>query len=180
MFCHYCGTNLPDGAGFCTHCGKSLGAAAPVQQPAYPAGMDMPSSWSSDIFKSRISVMVTKVLAGLLVVLGIILIIVGLVRDDRYYRSSDMWAYIASGIMCMLFSVPQFMLANMADDLHQMSWRMDHFFKADRDRKKAELLCLQSIDAKLSAPAAGPAKENGNYTPPISGNDVTDKTSEWD
>ncbi len=45
MFCTQCGSNVPDGTKFCTHCGAMMGTAQPVQpQPPTPPGGRRPAS----------------------------------------------------------------------------------------------------------------------------------------
>ena len=36
MFCPKCGTQLPDGSGFCTSCGNKIGGGAPAPRPRAP------------------------------------------------------------------------------------------------------------------------------------------------
>ena len=117
--------------------------------------------------------MVAKVVAGILLLLGIVMIIAGIAQDSRH--GTETAVYISSGIVCLLSSALQFILANMANDIHQMNWRMDLFFKADRDRMKAALNYLQSIDGKMSPDRT--ADQNAGSTYDWRKNDPTDKTS---
>lgn len=67
MFCKHCGAELPDGARFCTNCGRDLNAAEPVRPYMQYGGMDTrPSTYLA------LSIIVTSLCCTPLGIVGIV------------------------------------------------------------------------------------------------------------
>ena len=76
MFCPNCGTNLPDGAGFCAECGAQLNAAQPTApQAARHAG---PKLSKSEYLKTQASPNAKKLVKTSWILLAVCVLILAL------------------------------------------------------------------------------------------------------
>ena len=70
-----------------------------------------------DVFKSRISVAMCRVLAGLILIAGIILIVASFVDG----KNPAAVTFLVGGVSCLVISGWWFLIANHSDDVHMLS-----------------------------------------------------------
>jgi uncharacterized membrane protein len=93
-FCGNCGASVPEGSGFCSSCGKPVGA--PATQPAAPSGGQAGSGLTPNV-------------AGALAyalgfITGIVFLVIEPYKNDRFVRFHAMQSIFYS-VACIAFSI---------------------------------------------------------------------------
>ena len=98
-FCANCGASVPDGAGFCSGCGKAVAASGAVAGPSGQAAAPAP------VTSAGMTSNVAGALAYILgFITGIIFLLLDQYKNDRFVRFHAMQSIFYS-VACIAFSI---------------------------------------------------------------------------
>ena len=105
-----------------------------------------------DVFKSRSSTKLLTAIAALYLIIGVILLVAALISMNLTL------CYI--GISLFVVSIPLFITANLADDVHYLTYEMETQIDCQQEYNKQAIKIMKQICTKLSNIETGADKQD--------------------